>query len=122
MSEETRVCANIGPKGRRQRMIFGIVLLAVSLALWWWLAAMNLERLWRLALFAPLFMSMLGIFQAQARTCVALAAKGVQDMDDGVNPVEDQRVDAQLRKQARQIYVRSILVALPATVLFYFFP
>ena len=46
---------------------------------------------------------------------MGLASRGLRDMDDGPAPVTDADVDAQLRRQARTVYVRSALAALALT-------
>ena len=62
------VCANIGPAAvrlRRRAGYAGGAIAVVALAL---LLAIDAPRLWRLALFAPLFMSALGFLQAREKT------------------------------------------------------
>ena len=70
MSEETgAVCiANIGAKGRRQRMNFGLVLLGISVLLAAVLIGTGVGRSWRLVVLLPLWGAGLGIFQARGRT------------------------------------------------------
>jgi hypothetical protein len=68
-AEEGQVCViNITPKGRRMRMRFGLVSLAVGLAAYGVLLGSGQDRLWRLGLFFPLWMAGLGYFQATANT------------------------------------------------------
>ena len=59
---------NIGPNGRRQRLTFGLIALGVSAAVLAVLIVSRTPRMWRLALFAPLFLAGIGVFQAQGKT------------------------------------------------------
>jgi fatty acid desaturase len=59
--------ANIGPRGRRRRQIFGIVMLVVGLAV----ALLDLpaaSRWWLVAVFACFWLGSLGVLQARAHT------------------------------------------------------
>jgi hypothetical protein len=46
---------------------------------------------------------------------VGLASRGQRDMDDGPAPIPDGEVHAQIRRQARVVYVRSAIVAMILT-------
>jgi hypothetical protein len=46
---------------------------------------------------------------------VGLASRGQRDMDDGPAPVTDAELDAQIRRQARTVYVRSAIAAIALT-------
>ncbi len=48
---------------------------------------------------------------------MGLASRGLRDMDDGPAAVTDADVDAAIRRQARGVYVRSLLSALALTAL-----
>jgi fatty acid desaturase len=66
---EGTVClANIGPRGRRQRLVFGLVTFAAALALLAVLAVAGVERWWRLLLFLPFATAATGYFQARDKT------------------------------------------------------
>jgi hypothetical protein len=60
--------ANIGPRERRKRLLFGIVLLAGSLLLAAILIRSDVPRSWRMLLAIPLWAAGLGLFQARAKT------------------------------------------------------
>lgn len=60
--------ANIGPAGRRRRLVSGLVALGVALALVAVLVAGGWSRWWRLLAFFPLWGAFLGIFQAREKT------------------------------------------------------
>jgi hypothetical protein len=59
---------NIGPRGRRQRLTLGVVSLGVAVLLGTVLLAFGAAHGWRFALFAPLWLGALGIFQALDKT------------------------------------------------------
>lgn len=48
---------------------------------------------------------------------MALAARGSRNMDDGEEKIEDSVVIAQLRRQARKVYLQSSLAAIALTAL-----
>jgi hypothetical protein len=48
---------------------------------------------------------------------VGLASRGQRDMDDGPAAITNADVDAKIRRQARVVYVRSLITALALTAL-----
>jgi hypothetical protein len=63
------VCsANIGPRGRRKRLVWGIAMFALSLAIAAVLIATGMPREWRILLVLPLWAAALGVFQAAEST------------------------------------------------------
>ena len=48
---------------------------------------------------------------------MGLASRGQRDMDDGPAAVTDADVDARIRRQARTVYVRSLVIAAALTAL-----
>jgi len=48
---------------------------------------------------------------------VVLASRGLRDMDDGAQPIRDEKEARQLRAQAKKVYLESIAVALLLTAL-----
>jgi hypothetical protein len=48
---------------------------------------------------------------------VNLAARGTRNMDTGKELIEDEDVKAQLRRQARWVYLKAILAASALTVI-----
>lgn len=107
--------ANIGPAERRKRHRFGVAAILLGVVV--------VGVAWRLGL--PLavravsgllfFMGFVGVFQARARTCVALAARGVRDMDAGPEPVEDPAEVAALRAESRRVLAKSVVAAVVVT-------
>jgi hypothetical protein len=108
---------NIGAAGQRQRRRAGSIMLALALLLVVLLAMTGASRWWYLALFPFLWVSALGFVQAQERTCVALAARGVCELDDGRRSALHPDAAGVLRKRGRTIMWRSAAVAGTATVL-----
>ncbi len=63
------VCVeNIGPRERRRRAVFGLLALAVGLALAAALVLSGANRWWRLVLFLPFAGSAAGFLQAREKT------------------------------------------------------
>ena len=114
-------CAvNIGRRQRRLRLAFGLAMLAVALAGGAWAVAAKAPPALRAALAVPFFLAGLGIFQARAKTCVALAAKGARNLDAGEEPVADAGEAHRLRRQALAVLLQSLALAavLTAAALF----
>jgi hypothetical protein len=67
--EPDAVCiANIGPRERRKRLVFGAVSLALSTVIAAALVLRGVPVAWRVGLFVPLLGASLGFFQWQTRT------------------------------------------------------
>ena len=60
--------ANIGPRERRKRLVFGVVALFLSVVISAIYVVEGVPPIWRLSLFVPLFVGALGFFQARDRT------------------------------------------------------
>jgi hypothetical protein len=105
------VCPNIGPRERQRRLIGGFFFLSIAVAVGVSLLAFNAPRPWRLLIFLPAWASAIGFFQVQAKTCVALAARGLKNMDDGDEPITHPSELKQVRAQSRAVHIRSILTA-----------
>jgi hypothetical protein len=107
---------NIGVSGQRQRRRAGVIMLAVALLLVVLLAVTQASRWWYLGVFPFLWVSALGFVQAQQRTCVAFAARGVCELDDGRRSPLDQDAADILKKRGRMIMWQSAAVAGAATM------
>jgi hypothetical protein len=69
MPKLTPVCvANIGPRGRRQRLRHGLSQLRIGGVVGVALALTPAPRWWRLAAAAPFILGALGVFQAYEQT------------------------------------------------------
>ena len=117
MIEPTTCVANIGPRGRQQRLRSGITWLVIGAGAADALALAGLPRWLRLGLFGPFALGAFGVFQAYEQTCVALAARGTRDMDSGQEQVDDPAVIRQINRQARKVFAESILGAALLTAL-----
>ncbi|HKT79661.1 MAG TPA: hypothetical protein VJP86_05545 [Vicinamibacterales bacterium] len=111
---------NIGPRGRRQRAIFGAVALAGALAV---VAATlsGMSRPWRLATFPLFWMAAIGLLQARASTCIALARRGSCDVDAGVGTLNADEQQA-LRQRSRTIAGQATIIALVLTLVVLLLP
>lgn len=113
---------NIGPGETRKRRVMGIAALAAGAALAFGLVAAGAPWWSRAAVFLPVWLAALGLLQARERTCVALAARGVCNMDSGELPIEDETAARELRDKARRINRRAMLVAALVTLVALAFP
>ena len=102
---------NIGPRGRRTRLILGLTLAVVALAAAAVLVLDGFDRGLRLALFVPFFGAALGLVQARDHTCVMLAARNQCETGTAVGAVGDSWLAGQLRRQAREVLAESALTA-----------
>jgi hypothetical protein len=109
------VFANIGVVERRKRRRMGALALSlgavVVVAAW----ALDLGLAVRVASGFLFFLGFTGIFQARARTCVALASRGARDMDEGPETIQDPAEVAALRAQARGVLMKSAIASLIVT-------
>jgi hypothetical protein len=112
------VCpVNLGPRGISQRRVLGIAALILGALVALGLAFAGAPRVFRAMTFAPFWLGALGLFQAQAKTCVSLASRGLRDFDDGTGPVAvaDAAEDRALRAQARRVHWKALLLAIALT-------
>ena len=117
MTDSTVCVANIGPRGRKQRLRVGMIWLAIGSGAAGVLALAGVQRWLRLGLFAPFVFGMIGVFQAYEQTCVALAARGARDLDSGPKQVDDPAAMRQINRQARKVLAEGILGAALLTAL-----
>jgi hypothetical protein len=113
---------NIGPGETRKRRVLGIAALAAGAVLAFALVVVGAPWWSRVVVFFPVWLAALGLSQARERTCVALAARGVCNMDAGELPVEDETAARELRDKARRINRRAVLVAAMVTLVALAFP
>jgi hypothetical protein len=111
MSDASTCVANIGPRGRQQRLRNGITWLTIGTGGAGALALTHLPRWLRLGLFGPFALGAVGIFQAYEQTCIALAAVGARDLDAGQETLDDPAATRQINRQARKVIAESILAA-----------
>lgn len=118
----TASAINIGPGETRKRRVLGIAALAAGALLAFALVVAGAPWWSRVFVFFPVWLAALGLLQARERTCVALAARGVCNMDEGEQPIEDDRAARELRDKARRINRRALLVAAIVTLVALAFP
>ena len=117
------VCiANISPRERRRRLIIGIVQFVAAVVILAVLLALGLDRLWRLPLFLLFAAAAIGFFQWHDKTCVAHARLGTRKLTETMEKIEDEAELAQVRRQARKVLVKAVLVAIPLTLLVLLLP
>jgi hypothetical protein len=80
-----------------------------------YLLTSDASRGWRLLLFLPLVITTLSFFQVRANTCVALAARGMRNMDAGDEPIADALELRAVRAQARRVNLQASIVAAAVT-------
>jgi hypothetical protein len=119
---EGAVCENIGPRERMKRVKAGIVALVLLDVTAILLVVEHVARPWRLAVFPLALGAAISLLQVRERTCVALAARNVRDMDDGEKPVTDPAEQRQIAKQVRRVYLNSALIAVAITAGIFFWP
>lgn len=108
---------NLMPGGRQLRLMIGGLLAAFSFCLLVLLLGLQVNRVWRLFLMLPLWGTALCFFQARARTCVFLAARGLRETAAGTEAVGDAQETLQLERQARRVHLQALAVAAGGTVL-----
>jgi hypothetical protein len=118
----SEICANIGPRERRRRLVGGFVFLLVTACVAGCLILFDVPRPWRLLVFLPAWGTAIGFFQVSAKTCVALAARGLKNMDTGDEAITDPRELSQVRAQSRGVHIRSILTGVIAAALLLLLP
>ena len=106
---------NISSAGQRQRMIVGVVSLFAALVVLLALRQAELRRAWHLVTFPLFWLAAIGVIQAQARTGVAFAARGVCELDNGQQIKADETTAARFRARARTITTQATVAALVAT-------
>ena len=113
----TECIPNIGPRERRRRTVGGVVFLLVTLCVGGCLIWFNAPRPWRLLIFLPAWASAIGFFQVSAKTCVALAARGLKNLDAGDVNITDPIELARVRAQSRGVHIRAALTAAAVALL-----
>jgi hypothetical protein len=118
------IARNIGAVGRRQRLVYGAILMVIGIAAAALLVAGvgGAARGVRLLLFLPFLGAALAMLQARDHTCVRLAARNQRDLDRGSEAVADPWLSSQLKRQAREILIEAVLAAALLTGIVLLFP
>jgi hypothetical protein len=113
------VCTpNIGPRERRKRLVAGIAMFAVTVVIAGVLVLTGLPRFWRVLTILPAWVGAIGLFQVREQTCVALAARGLRNMDAGDEAIVDAIELHHVRQQSRRVHIQAALCALAVAVFF----
>jgi len=107
---------NIGPRGRRRRLMLGTALAVLSAGIAAYFNLSHAPLLLKVWLFPPIFMATLCLIQAREKTCAVLATAGYKNMDDGEEKIEDVEIAKALRARGRKIFILSTLIALTVTL------
>ena len=122
MSRTISDACNIGPRERRKRRLLGFVAVTAGVATAFALVVTGAPRWSRAIIFFPIWIGGLGLMQARDKICIALAARGVRNMDAGEEKIEDEHLNEQLRQKARHINRRALITAIAITILALAFP
>ena len=109
------VC-NIGTWEARRRRAFGVVGIAVAIALFALLVAVGAPAWTRLLVFVPLAGGIFSWLQARRRFCAAFAMQGVAnftDADEGRHAVQDEEARRADLAAVRRMTRDAVLIALP---------
>jgi hypothetical protein len=80
------------------------------------------ERPWRLVAFLPFWAGATALWQVYEKTCVALAARNVRNLDDGDVAVRDPEERRQIERQARRVRLEGLATAVVLTLILFAFP
>jgi hypothetical protein len=112
-------CANITSRGRRRRLLTGLVGAALAAGVVWLQITLDLPRAVRLLSIGPLLLATYGFFQAREQTCVRLAWSGQRETAAGVVPIDDPAELYRVRKQASVVHASAIISALAVAAVLY---
>ena len=108
---------NIGPRERKRRLVGGFIFVAVTVCVAGCLLWFEAPRPWRLLVFLPAWASAIGFFQVSEKTCVALAARGLKNMDSGDEDITDLIELDRVRAQSRRVHIRAGVTAAAVAIL-----
>jgi hypothetical protein len=113
---------NIGPRERHRRLVVGVDMLGIAVTLAAVLVLFGASRGWRLLVVVPAWIAGLGLFQVKEKTCVALAARGLRNLDSGDERIVDSIELRQVRSQAQRVHAEAIAFALVILVVVMLLP
>jgi nitrogen fixation protein FixH len=118
----TACIPNIGPRERQRRLVVGVVMLGIAVTLAVVLVMFGAPRVWRLLVVAPAWIAGIGLFQVKEKTCVALAARGLRNLDHGDERIVDAIELQHVRAQSRKVHAEAIAFALAFVVVVLLLP
>ena len=114
--------SNIGEKEKRKRLVFGWMMLVVSIVSAFALYSHPPGALQRLILFIPLFFTCLGFIQFKQKICALHGLRGTQNLDSGDKKIVDPNLAEVLRKTSAKILLLTIGIASVLTLIFLLIP
>lgn len=102
---------NIGPQERKKRLWAGSIILSVAAVIALALVAAPIDRAWRLLAFVPFWAGATSLFQVYEKTCVALASRGVKNLDTAEERISNTSELDQIKRQARRVRIEGLVVA-----------
>jgi hypothetical protein len=113
---------NIGPRERHRRQVVGVVMLGIAVTLAAALVLFGAPRVWRLLVVVPAWIAGIGLFQVKEKTCVALAARGLRNLDTGDEKIIDAIELRHVKAQARRVHAEAATFALAIVVVVMLLP
>ena len=108
---------NIGPAERKKRLWAGSIILLLAAGIALGLSLAPIDKAWRLLSFVPFWAGATSLFQVYEKTCVALAARGVRNLDTAEERINDASELHQVKRQARRVRLEGLAVAVFLTAL-----
>ena len=115
---------NIGDEEIKRRKIAGYFGLGLTVVFILFFQLFHFSRSWRLLVFFPVSLSLIGVFQAWFKFCVAFGMKGIFNFGEfgktfAVEQDENKRKD---HAKSRQIIMLSLLASFLFTIIYYLLP
>jgi len=108
---------NISPMEIRKRRAVGYGVLALTFVALGAMVTGGAPPLTRLILLPFWWLGVLGFFQAWMKTCTAMAARGLCDLEDGPQPIENDEERAAVFRQGRRVQLWSLVATVVLTTL-----
>ncbi len=111
---------NIGPKGCKRRINMGCGILGFSAVYLVFLLVTHAGAFLWVPLLITTFTGLVYLLQAVEKTCIILAAQGIEMMNDGNRErVKDNEIARQLRNKSTRLLVKAVMLT-SLLVIFYF--
>ena len=99
----TAPLVNIGIGGVRLRTAIGCIALVIGIGGLLAMEQSDAPKLWRLCLFIPFFVAMLGLIQARENVCVFFGMRGTQKTGNQEERISDPGLEEALRNASKKI-------------------